>query len=53
MSFRLKVTINVIKRRFANGEELDMILKDYPKLSAAEIEIIKVEVQGQWTQQLL
>ncbi len=44
MNIFLKIVINVIKRRVGNGEQLDMILKGYPKLSAAEIEIIKVEV---------
>ncbi|WMJ23449.1 antitoxin [Paludicola sp. MB14-C6] len=44
MSYLLRVTINVIKRRIAEGEKLEAILLDYPRLSSEEINIIKQEV---------
>ncbi|MEG2144903.1 MAG: antitoxin [Oscillospiraceae bacterium] len=44
MRYVLKITINVIRRRIKDGEILAEILKDYPRLSVEEIEIIKKEV---------
>lgn len=44
MSFILKITISVIKRRIANGEKLEEVLLCYPKLSAEDKEIINREV---------
>ncbi|MEG1158597.1 MAG: hypothetical protein RSD64_04425 [Christensenellaceae bacterium] len=45
MSFKLKITINVIKRRISQGEALDTILLTYPKLSVEEIAIIREAIK--------
>lgn len=40
----LNIYVRVIKKRMAEGEELDFILASYPKLSEAEIAEIKEKI---------
>lgn len=39
------IFVRVIKRRLAAGEELEEILKSYPKLSEEEKEELKAEIE--------
>lgn len=41
----LDVLIRVVRRRLKNGEALDDILKDYPKLTADDLVIVKAAVE--------
>ncbi len=44
MILALKIALRVIQRRIDVGEELGMILKDYPKMTGEEKEYIKQEI---------
>lgn len=46
MKTGLDVLIRVVRRRLKNGEALDDILKDYPKLTADGLAIVKATVEG-------
>lgn len=41
MTIALNLLCRVIWRRLENGEELNMILQDYPKLTDAEVKEIR------------
>lgn len=40
----LRIITRVVKRRYDAGEDIDIILADYPKLSDKEREAIRAEV---------
>lgn len=42
----LDVLIRVVRRRMKNGEDLDDILKGYPKLTEEDLVIVKSSVEG-------
>ena len=42
----LRIITRVVKRRYDAGEDVDLILADYPNLTEAEREKIKAEVTG-------
>lgn len=42
----LDLLIRVVLRRMKNGEGLDDILKDYPKLTEEDLVIVKSSVEG-------
>lgn len=44
MSILLKIACQTIGRRLAAGESFDDVLKDYPKLKAAQTDEIKKEL---------
>lgn len=44
MTLRLKLLVRVVRRRVEGGEELEAVLKEYPKLTEAE----KKAVRGAW-----
>ena len=46
MKTGLDVLIRVVRRRLKNGENLDDILKGYPKLTADYLAIVKAAVEG-------
>lgn len=55
MILALKIALRVIQRRIDAGEQLDMVMSDYPKMSEEEQEYIKQEVlqsnantEGEW-----
>lgn len=41
MTLRLKLLIRVVKRRVEGGEELEAVLRDYPRLTAAEKKTVR------------
>lgn len=41
MTLRLKLLIRVVKRRVEGGEELEAVLKEYPKLTEAEKAMVR------------
>ena len=41
MSLALKLLCRVVRRRVENGEELEAVLADYPKLTEAERETVR------------
>lgn len=41
MTLRLKLLIRVVKRRVEGGEELEAVLRDYPKLTEAEKKAVR------------
>lgn len=45
MTSTLKILIRVVKRRVANGEILQDVLNDYPKLTIEEVEIVNSEIE--------
>lgn len=36
MTLKLKLLVRVVRRRVGGGEELEAVLKEYPKLTEAE-----------------
>lgn len=42
----LNIMIRTVKRRMGNGEDLEDILKSYPKLTMRESELIREAVSG-------
>lgn len=42
----LRIITRAVKRRYDAGEDIDIILADYQKLTDAEREQIKMEVTG-------
>lgn len=36
MTIALKLLLRVVRRRISNGEELDAVLNDYPRLTESE-----------------
>ena len=44
MTLALKITLRVIQRRINAGEQLDMVMLDYPKMSEEEQAYIKQEI---------
>ena len=42
----LRIITRTVKRRYEAGEDIDVILDNYPKLTAEEREQIKMEVMG-------
>lgn len=44
LDLKLRIVLNAIKIRIKNNEELDEILKSYPKLTKDEIKSIKAEL---------
>lgn len=45
MTMALNLLCRVIRRRVGKGEELDNILRDYPKLTEAEQALVREAVQ--------
>lgn len=45
MTSTLKILIRVVKRRVAEGETLQDVLNDYPKLTPEEVEIVNSEIE--------
>lgn len=45
MTMALNLLCRVIRRRLLKGEELDSILRDYPKLTEAEQALVRENVQ--------
>lgn len=45
MSLALKLLCRVVRRRVENGEDLETILENYPKLTEAERETVRQTVQ--------
>lgn len=45
MTLKLKLLLRVVKRRVESGEALEAVLKDYPKLTAAERESVTSAVR--------
>lgn len=41
MSLALKLLCRVVRRRVENGEDLEAVLADYPKLTEAERETVR------------
>lgn len=41
MTLRLKLLIRVVKRRVEGGEELEAVLRDYPRLTEAEKKTVR------------
>lgn len=41
---QLKLLIRVVGRRVSNGEKLEEVLKDYPKLKPAEADEVRAAV---------
>ena len=41
MTLKFKLLLRVVQRRMENGEELDAILKDYPRMTEEERESIR------------
>lgn len=44
MTMQLKLLVRVVKRRVGSGEDLEEVLKDYPKLKPAEADEVRVAV---------
>lgn len=44
MTLTLKIALRVIQRRIDAGEQLDIVMAEYPKMSEAEQEYIKQEI---------
>lgn len=44
-ALQLRIIKRAIKSRLSGGEEFDDIVKDYPKVTAEEIEQIKNEIE--------
>lgn len=44
MTAMLRIVCRVVERRTKEGESLDQVLADYPRLTGAEIEQIRAEV---------
>ena len=41
MTMALSLLIRVVRRRLEKGEEFESVLKDYPKLTAEELEEVR------------
>ncbi len=41
MTLRLKLLVRVVRRRVESGEELEAVLKEYPKLTEAEKKAVR------------
>ena len=44
MTMQLKLLVRVVKRRVGSGEDLEEVLKDYPKLKPAEADKVRASV---------
>lgn len=44
MTTALSLLCRVVRRRLEKGEELESVLKDYPKLTAEELEEVQAAV---------
>ena len=44
MTGQLKLLIRVVKRRVNSGEDLEAVLKDYPKLKPVEADEVRAAV---------
>ena len=45
MTMQLKLLIRVVKRRVSNGEKLEEILKDYPKMKPEEADEVSAAIR--------
>ena len=46
MTMALKLLCRVVRRRVDRGEELEVVLQDYPKLTEEERETVRESVGG-------
>ena len=46
MTLKLRLLVRVVMRRVESGEELDAVLRDYPRMTEEERESIRKRFEG-------